>query len=204
MFPADSAGVNAEAAMNPPHICSRHGTSEYGSRRSLPGVVHCTLSLLLAVTFLYAPAALALGAGDTAPTFTAPSLYGEGNLSLQDLRGKVVFVDFWASWCGPCLTSLPLLDELRKDFPSGKFQVLAVNVDRDPDKARAFLDKRPVGYPSVTDPKGHIPERYGLETMPTSYLIDGRGVVRFVNEGFRVGDIAELRENIESLLGAAQ
>ena len=163
------------------------------------------LSLLFGAAVLFtSPTAFALSAGDAAPTFTAPSLTGGDNLSLQDLRGKVVFLDFWASWCGPCLTSLPLLDELRKDFPSERFQVLAVNVDRDPGKARAFLDKRPVGYPSVMDPQGRIPERFGLETMPTSYLIDARGVVRFVNEGFRVGDIDELRENIEALLGSAQ
>ena len=127
--------------------------------------------LVATVALSIAPTASALSAGDIAPSFTAPMLSGGGNLSLQEFRGKVVFVDIWASWCGPCLTSLPLLDDLRKDFPSGKFQVLAVNVDRDPAKARAFLDKRPVGYPSVMDPKGRIPERFGLETMPTSYLI---------------------------------
>ncbi len=204
MFPAAVVGVKVEVTMNPPRSLQRQGFLAIGLRCRPAGVARSALMLLLAATLLSAPAAFALGAGDTAPSFTAPSLYGGGNLSLQDLRGKVVFVDFWASWCGPCLTSLPLFDELRQDFPSGKFQVLAVNVDRDPGKARAFLDKRPVGYPSVMDPQGRIPESFGLETMPTSYLIDGRGVVRFVNEGFRVGDIAELRENIEALLGGAQ
>ena len=159
------------------------------------------LRLLVFVAFLFnAPNALALGTGDIAPSFTAPALSGGGQLSLQAFRGKVVYVDFWASWCGPCLTSLPLLDDLRKEFPTAKFQILAVNVDRDPAQARAFLEKWPVGYPSVMDPEGRIPGRFGLETMPTSYLIDGRGVVRFVNEGFREGDIETLRLNIEALL----
>ncbi len=151
-----------------------------------------------------APAALALGAGDPAPHFTAPSLQGAGNLSLQDFRGKVVFLDFWASWCGPCLTSLPQLDKLRTEFPSRKFQILAVNVDREPDKARAFLKKRPVGYASAMDPAGRIPKSFELETMPTSFLIDDRGVVRLVHEGFRSGDIDGLRSHIEMLLGHAQ
>ena len=164
-------------------------------------LAHPRVLLLCAAVMFSAASSFALGVGEAAPSFTAPSLSGAGSLSLKQFRGKVVFLDIWASWCGPCLTSLPHLDDLRKTYPSAKFQVLAVNVDRDPAKARAFLDKRPVGYPSVSDPEGRIPQRFGLETMPTSYLIDESGVVRFVNEGFRAGDIAKLRNNIEMLLG---
>jgi thiol-disulfide isomerase/thioredoxin len=168
------------------------------------GSVPWMLLFLSTLTGLSATPAFALDAGDAAPSFSAPSLSGPGDLSLAQFRGKIVFVDIWASWCGPCLKSLPHLDELRKSYPSAKFQVLAVNVDRDPEKARAFRKKRPVGYPSVSDPEGRIPERFGLETMPTSYLIDDRGVVRFVNEGFRTGDIGKLQANIETLLGGAR
>ena len=66
----------------------------------------------------------------------------------------MVYLDFWASWCPPCLTSLPLLEKLRKEFPSDQFQILAVNVDQDPEKARKFLERTQVGYPSATDPEG--------------------------------------------------
>jgi peroxiredoxin len=82
--------------------------------------------------------------------------------------------------------------------------VLAVNVDSDPEKARRFLEKRPVGYPSVTDPKGRIPETFGIETMPTSFLIDRDGVIRHVHNGFRRGDIESIRSRIRELVGAAQ
>jgi peroxiredoxin len=164
--------------------------------RKQPALAGCALSALL----LLAPAAAAIEAGQPAPAFSAPSLDGKGQRSLASYRGKVVYVDFWASWCSPCLVSLPLLEKLRGEFPAERFQILAVNVDRDPGKAKAFLAKHPVGYPSVSDPEGRLPEVFALETMPSSYLIDARGIVRYVHEGFRAGDVDEIRERIRALV----
>jgi thiol-disulfide isomerase/thioredoxin len=158
-------------------------------------------ALLVALQLLIlAPGAGALGEGDPAPQFRAPALVGDGAVSLAEQRGKVVYLDFWASWCGPCATSLPLLDALRKEFAPGDFTVVAVNVDRDPDAARRFLERRPVGYPSASDPQGAIPPRFGVETMPTAYLIDRSGVIRHVHRGFRRGDLPALRERIAALV----
>ncbi len=154
----------------------------------------------VAALLLLAPAASALEPGQPAPAFSAPSLDGQGQRSLASYRGKVVYVDFWASWCTPCLTSLPLLEKLRKEFPPEQFQILAVNVDREPGKAKGFLARHSIGYPSVSDPEGRLPEVFGLETMPTSYLIDTRGIVRYVHEGFRAGDVDEIRERIRALI----
>jgi peroxiredoxin len=154
------------------------------------------LSLLVS-----AGAAGAMEIGKPAPAFSARALAGDKNHSLAQYRGKVVFLDFWASWCGPCTTSLPMLEELRQEFPADAFQILAVNVDKDPGKARAFLARFPIGYPSVSDPEGKLPETYGLETMPSSYLIDRQGVVRYVHEGFRPKDIDEIRARIREVLG---
>ena len=148
-----------------------------------------------------APPALALSPGDRAPHFMAPGLNGRGAVDLADFRGKVVLLDFWASWCAPCLTSLPKLEELRQEFADRDFRIVAVNLDSEPEKARRFLAKHPIGYASATDPVGHIPERFELGTMPTSYLIDADGVIRYVHEGFQRGDEAELRERIRALLG---
>ncbi len=142
----------------------------------------------------------AVEAGQPAPAFQSPLLSADGNVALSDYRGKVVYLDFWASWCSPCLISLPLLEELRKEFPAESFQILAVNVDTDPTKARRFVRARKIGYPSAADPDGRIPEAFGLETMPTSYLIDRKGVVRYVHEGFRKGDIDEIRARISELV----
>jgi peroxiredoxin len=160
----------------------------------------------LVATVLVFPAATswALKPGDKAPTFSAPALDGGKNLALSAYRGKVIYLDFWASWCGPCLTSLPLLEELRSEFPSEDFQVLAVNVDDDPDKARKFLSRISVNYPSATDPAGRIPEIFGVETMPTSFIIDRNGVVRHVQNGFHKSELDSLRSRIQELVGAGK
>ena len=139
--------------------------------------------------------------GDEAPAFSAPGL-GGGTVSLAAHRGKVVYLDFWASWCGPCAKSLPALDQLRKEFAPGDFQIVAVNLDRNPAVAAKFLKQRPVGYPSAIDPKGSLPARFGVEAMPTSFLIDREGVVQYVHRGFRDTDVEPLRRQIQKLVAA--
>jgi thiol-disulfide isomerase/thioredoxin len=173
--------------------------------RKTPSPVRARLT---ALAFLAtAVALLPLGAravepGQPAPSFSAHSLEGDSTLSLSSYKGKVVFLDFWASWCQPCQTAMPLLDSLRGEFPADQFQILAVNVDQDPNKAKEMLARRKVGYPSVSDPEGRLPATYGLKTMPTSYLIDRNGIVRSVHAGFRASDMDGLRAEIRALLGA--
>lgn len=157
------------------------------------------LGLLLACGL--ASGAAALEEGDRAPAFSAPSLLGDGNVGLSDHRGKIVYLDFWASWCGPCLKAIPEIEEMRHEFPADRFQVIAVNLDQKKKKALRFLEKNPIGYPSAADPKGRLPGQYGVDTMPTSYLIDGDGVIRYVHRGFSRGDGSKLREEIRALLG---
>jgi thiol-disulfide isomerase/thioredoxin len=144
--------------------------------------------------------ALAVDAGQPVPSFSARSLDGDTTLALSAYRGKVVYLDFWASWCGPCQTAMPLIEQLRTEFPSDQFQVIAVNLDEKPEKAKAFLETHKVGYPSVSDPQGNLPKSFGLKTMPTSYLIDRAGVVRYVHPGFRASDIDGLRAKIREVL----
>jgi peroxiredoxin len=161
------------------------------------------IGIVVAAVLLGGPAANAVKEGEAAPDFTAASLTGGQNVSLSEHRGKLVFLDFWASWCPPCLTALPQLNELNKTFAASDLQMLAVNVDENPDKARRFLAKHPVDYPNATDPGGVVSERFGLETMPTSYLINREGVVVYVHEGFGRGDIERIRSEIEKALKAA-
>lgn len=156
----------------------------------------------LAALLVCVAGADALDEGESAPSFSAPLLDGKGSLALDGYRGKVVYLDFWASWCPPCLVSLPILEQLRQEFSESQFQVIAVNVDREPARARSFLAKRKIGYPSATDPDGRIPEKFGIETMPTSFLIDRQGIVRHVHRGFRKGDVDGLRDEIRQLLNA--
>ena len=161
-------------------------------------VVATTCAALLLVS----GASRAADEGDPAPAFSASKLGGNGSISLSSYRGKVVYLDFWASWCAPCQAALPALEELRKEFPADQFQVIAVNVDTDPEKALRLLAKYKIGYPSATDPDGRLPETFGLKTMPTSYLIDRAGVVRMVHPGFRASDVAGLRARIKTLVEA--
>lgn len=144
------------------------------------------------------------GVGETAPEFSLPRLGdGEGqNMALADFRGTVVYVDFWASWCGPCRLSFPQLEALRQELGPRGFEVLAVNVDEFKPDALLFLEQIPVSYPVVRDATGDTPATYGVLGMPTGYLIDRQGIVRKVHQGFRKSDGDKLRSEIVEILEA--
>jgi thiol-disulfide isomerase/thioredoxin len=165
-----------------------------------------TLRALLCLLPLALPAAAqAVESGEAAPDFALPPLRtadGANEIRLADFRGKVVYVDFWASWCPPCLVSIPLLNELRDEYVNtGKpFEVLAVNVDSDPEDGIEFLLDEPVNYVVVSDPAGTTPALYKVPGMPTSYLVDAQGQVRLVHEGFKRSDIELIKAEVDKLL----
>jgi thiol-disulfide isomerase/thioredoxin len=139
--------------------------------------------------------------GQLAPEIRLPALSGAGEISLESLRGKVVYLDFWASWCGPCRVSFPILEQLRTDLGPDGFEVLAVNVDENESDASKFLSEVPVTYLVVRDAEAVSPQTYGILGMPTGYLIDRQGVVREIHQGFRKSDGEGLRTAITELLG---
>lgn len=139
--------------------------------------------------------------GQVAPPVQLPELSGAGDVSLESLRGKVVYLDFWASWCGPCRVSFPVLQQLRDELGPAGFEVLAINVDEIESDARQFLSEVPVTYPVVRDGKGVTPKAYGIIGMPTAYLIDRKGIVREIHQGFRKSDGEQLRAAVVELLG---
>jgi thiol-disulfide isomerase/thioredoxin len=141
--------------------------------------------------------------GQSAPPISLPLLATDNAevLTLHSLRGKVVYLDFWASWCGPCRVSFPQLEELRQELGPRGFEVLAVNVDEFEPDALRFLEEVSVSYPVVRDGAGDTPATYGILGMPTGYLIDRSGTVRLVHQGYRKSDGAALREDIIELLG---
>lgn len=168
---------------------------------SLPRRFGILASLLLCC--MSAPVA-ALNVGDTVPAFTRPDIYQPGRqLDFSRTRGKVVYLDFWASWCGPCRKSLPALNRLYRELRGKGFQVVAVNLDEQRRDALAFLAQRPVTYPVVTD-DGALAEQFQLVGMPSAFLIDRTGTVRRVHNGFRSGDEDRLRGEILQLLGDKQ
>jgi peroxiredoxin len=142
----------------------------------------------------------AANVGDQAPDISLPLLDQQIELDLKQLRGKVVYLDFWASWCGSCRVSLPLLSELRSDLSKNGFEVVGVNVDAQPKDGIKFLEKFPVSFPVLSDPKGETPELYRLKGMPTSYLIDKEGVIRHVHVGFKKGDMVKIKKQVLALL----
>lgn len=141
--------------------------------------------------------------GAPAPPFDLPVFNSRHeHLALDSLRGKVVLLDFWASWCGPCRQSFPLYEQLRKEMPAKDFTLLAINLDEMVDGPLAFLAEHPVGYTSLSDPEGEVAKKFGLIGMPTSFVIDRQGIVRSRHTGFKPNDIDALREEISALIAA--
>lgn len=158
-----------------------------------------------AIAALLSFSAYSLEVGDPAPGFTLPELQEDGDpaeVALDDFRGKVVYLDFWASWCAPCKVSLPLLNEMRNDYiAEGKpVEVLAVNVDRDPLDGIDFLIDHPVSYTVLEDAAGETPALYEVRGMPTAFLIDAEGTIRMIHDGFKRSDIGIISEEIDRLL----
>lgn len=161
---------------------------------------HLIRKLLLMVFLVFPFSVSAISVGETVPLFKARTIDGSKSLALEDYRGKVVLLDFWASWCPPCLRSLPKYNDLRREIGTANFEIVAINVDENTNDARKFLQKHPVSYPIAKDPKGILPGVFGVKAMPTSYLIDQNGVVQYVHAAFKEGDIEKLKAEIQKLI----
>lgn len=141
----------------------------------------------------------ALKVGQALPEFARPGLESGNLLRSGHFRGRVIYLDFWASWCGPCRISLPAMDKIYRDLSARGLTVIAVNLDEEVEDAKAFLRDHPVSYHVVRD-DGSLPKRFEIKGMPTAYLIDRSGRVRAVHEGFRRGDAEKVRRLISQLL----
>jgi len=120
-------------------------------------------------------------------------------------RGKVVLVDFWASWCGPCKKSFPSLEALHQRYKAKGLVVVGVSVDEDPAAMVRFLKQHAVSFPTVRDKNQKFVQTAKIAAMPTSLLVDRRGTIRFVNSGFKGSESeAAMRQQIEQLLGGAK
>jgi peroxiredoxin len=140
--------------------------------------------------------ACALGVGDAAPICTAPRLDTGAAMKLDDYRGQIVYLDFWASWCGPCRESFPFMNDLDREFHDRGLSVIAISVDKTAEDAQRFLSRYPARFALALDAAGTCPAAYELPGMPSSYLIDREGRVRAVHAGFRSSDKAEIRRQV--------
>lgn len=139
-------------------------------------------------------------AGKAAPNCTLAPLGQRPGYDLSQFRGKVLYVDFWASWCGPCAQSFPFLNELHHALAQRGLEIVGINLDENPEDAKAFLAQHPAHFAVATDAGGNCPGDFGVQAMPSSYLIDRRGVIRHVHLGFRPGETGEIRGLAEQLL----
>jgi len=141
----------------------------------------------------------AVGVQDSAPDFTLKSLEGS-NLRLEEYRGQVVLLNFWASWCGPCRQEMPLLDRLHHRYEDTGFAVLGVNVEGETAPAQEIVDKTNVTCPILIDDGQKVSEMYNLQAMPSTVVIDRDGVVRYIHLGYKPGDEAKYVEVVKKLI----
>jgi len=155
------------------------------------------------VAALVAVPVAATEAGQPAPAFALPNAKGD-TVSLERMRGRVVYVDFWASWCGPCRRSFPWMNEMQQKYGARGLVVVGVNVDKKRGDAERFLAQIPASFTIVFDEAGTTPAAYGVKGMPSSYVIDARGNVTFVERGFLDESRAVLEQKIADALSAAK
>ena len=146
-----------------------------------------------------------------APTLYAANAWGEGNTlpdlskfgltgAIPNLRGKVVYLDFWASWCAPCKASFPVINGWHQQLSGKGLVVLGVNVDEVESDMATFLKSNSVAFPVVRDASHKLVASANVSTMPTSFLIDRKGVIHHVHNGFHKKDEATLLAQINALL----
>lgn len=157
---------------------------------------------LLIVACLGSASASGQEVGTRAPAFDVAT--AAKPVRLAELKGQVVYVDFWASWCAPCKQSFPFMNEMQAKYGPRGFTVIGVTVDRNRADADKFLATTPAKFTIGYDPEGKVAELYKPKGMPTSYLIGADGKIRSVHVGFKEGDREALEREIQSALTAAR
>jgi thiol-disulfide isomerase/thioredoxin len=154
------------------------------------------LASLLAIPAVAAPQ-------KDAPDITLTALSGKA-MRIADLKGKVVLLDFWASWCVPCRRSFPEVDRLHRELEPKGLVVIAVNVDEQQKNAYTFLEKYPHTMTIAFDPKGAVAQAFNLQAMPSTMIVDRSGHIRFTHQGYTEKTIGQFRAEVLQLLAEAE
>jgi cytochrome c biogenesis protein CcmG/thiol:disulfide interchange protein DsbE len=133
-----------------------------------------------------------------APEINLPGL--DGNIQLENLKGKVIYLDFWASWCLPCKESFPWMNQMKQAYADQGFEIVAINLDEERKLADEFLKEVDVNFKVAFDKSGQTPSQYKVKGMPSSYLIGRDGKIYASHTGFREKDKQKLEQAIASLL----
>ncbi len=158
------------------------------------------LSLIILMLSLFVTSSFAEHLDQMSSSCTLTTLDGKPAHNLQELKGKVVYVDFWASWCPPCVKSFPFLNQLDHDLKAKGLHVIGVNLDEKITDAQEFIAKHPVDFSIVADASKQCAKGFEVMAMPTSYLIDRKGNIRHIHQGFRPGESEELRALVTQLV----
>jgi thiol-disulfide isomerase/thioredoxin len=158
------------------------------------------LAALLVAVALALPASARdkTGLGKPAPDFTLPGLSREESVTLSALKGKVVLIDFWASWCHPCRQLMPRIAEIKTRFPD--VEIVAISVDTDRDKALTFSRAVEPGLRPVHDSAQKVADSYRVERMPSGFLVDKQGVLRFRHDGYGSKTLVSVERQLQLLL----
>ena len=162
-------------------------------------ILRFPLAALVAVFVAVAWPAAATDGSPPAPAFTLTSRAGKP-VSLADLKGQVVMINFWASWCGPCRQEFPALDEMYKKYKPMGFEMVGINVESEKSDAEKFLGATPVSFPILFDPDNKVSGTYGVSAMPTTFLVDRQGRLRWQHRAYKAGDEALYIEQIRAML----
>lgn len=157
------------------------------------------MSLVVAAMCFSRSRANAVDEGQVAPEIQLQDLSGKA-VKLSSFQGKVVLVDFFASWCAPCREELPVLEKLHKTYHEQGLVILGVNIDNEVSAARNFLKTLPVSFLVLHDADKKVAKLYAPPTMPSSYLIDRKGHVHRVHKGFRASDAAKIEAELKKML----
>ncbi len=152
-----------------------------------------------ALALTLAASSLVSASTSVAPNFTLPSRGGD-MVSLEGLKGQVVMINFWASWCGPCRQEMPLLDQMYKRYSPLGFTLLGVNVEANIKDAEKLLASVPVSFPVLFDQENTVSKLYDVNAMPSTVFIDRKGNVRYLHRGYKTGDEGEYLNQIRALL----
>jgi thiol-disulfide isomerase/thioredoxin len=175
--------------------------NEFSNRSRFSGR-KCWRPLILLFTLPMLPSGRAeTKVGDMFPALNSAGIVPLGNSEIVTTAGKVVLVDFWASWCAPCKASFPMMARLHQDYVARGLMVAAIGIDEKPAAATAFVRKLAPPFYTFYDREQNLVKQVVVPTMPTSYLLGRDGRVRFVHQGFHADSTErELRKEIESLL----
>ncbi len=153
----------------------------------------------LLLTALFSSNCFAVELNTPAPDFTLKSAKGP-NLRLEEHRGQVVLINFWATWCGPCRQEMPVLDKIQQRYEPLGFTVLGVNVEGETRKVRQLLERSGLSFPILFDGDQTTSETYSVEAMPFTVLVDRDGMVKYVHNGYKPGDEREYVNHLKTLL----